>query len=106
VSLGHYEKDDLQIVLEFVTDHFNFKKLGVWGRSMGAATCLLHKNAGNMVSAYLLDSPFNSIIDVCMAYARNKLHLPDFITNFALKYIRDEVLREADFDIYTVNPQN
>jgi dipeptidyl aminopeptidase/acylaminoacyl peptidase len=38
VSLGHYEQLDLQIAIEFLRGLPYIGRIGVWGRSMGAAT--------------------------------------------------------------------
>ena len=42
VSLGHYEKDDLSAVVDFLRQSGRVSTLGLWGRSMGAATALQH----------------------------------------------------------------
>jgi len=42
VSLGAYEKDDLQAVIEHLRVEGLTSSIALWGRSMGAATALLH----------------------------------------------------------------
>ena len=42
VSLGAFEKDDLQCVIEHLRTAGNTSTIALWGRSMGAATALLH----------------------------------------------------------------
>ena len=42
VSLGFWEKDDLKCVVDHLRRN-GVKKIGVWGRSMGAVTALLHQ---------------------------------------------------------------
>ena len=37
MSLGYWEKDDLKCVVDHLRRH-GVKKIGVWGRSMGAVT--------------------------------------------------------------------
>ena len=43
VTLGHKEKDDLQAVIEYLYEHKRVSTIGLWGRSMGAATSLFHQ---------------------------------------------------------------
>ncbi|RYH23053.1 hypothetical protein EON65_18345 [archaeon] len=42
VSLGAFEKDDLQAVIEHLRQSQRVSTIALWGRSMGAATALLH----------------------------------------------------------------
>eukprot|EP01035_Chromulina_nebulosa_P065584 gene65584-89715_t len=42
VSLGAFEKDDLQCVVEHLRTTGKTSTIALWGRSMGAATALLH----------------------------------------------------------------
>jgi alpha/beta superfamily hydrolase len=44
VSLGFFEKDDLQSVIEYLrsTENTPTSTIALWGRSMGAATALMH----------------------------------------------------------------
>ena len=71
---------------------------------MGAATCILHGNKTNNVSAYVLDSPSNSIDSVCRYYAKQTYGVPNFIARIAMKYIWKQVKQYAGFDIRKVKP--
>ena len=42
VSLGAYEKDDLKTVIDYLREEGFTSSIALWGRSMGAATALLH----------------------------------------------------------------
>lgn len=42
ISLGWHEKDDLQCVIDYLRSSGKVSLIGLWGRSMGAATALLH----------------------------------------------------------------
>merc|ERR1711871_982934 len=42
VSLGAFEKDDLKAVIEYLREEGQTSSIALWGRSMGAATSLLH----------------------------------------------------------------
>ena len=40
ISLGHYEQDDVAVVADYLSDALGVTRVGIWGRSMGAATAL------------------------------------------------------------------
>ena len=65
VTLGHKECEDLKAVVEYVQEHKRVSKVGLWGRSMGAAASLLYmaKNPG-AASAVALDSGFSDLTNV------------------------------------------
>lgn len=42
VSLGAFEKDDLKAVIEYLREEGLTSSIALWGRSMGAATAMLH----------------------------------------------------------------
>ena len=41
-SLGHYEKEDLECVVEYLRSLKFVSKIALWGRSMGAATSIYY----------------------------------------------------------------
>ena len=58
ISLGWFEKDDLAIVIDHLRQNRKVSTVGLWGRSMGAATALLHANRDPSIAALILDSSF------------------------------------------------
>ena len=61
VSLGFFEKDDLDIVITFLKNRGRTSTIALWGRSMGAATALLHGERDPSIAAMILDSPFTEL---------------------------------------------
>lgn len=77
VSLGHFEKvcrrsqclskwrpltitsqDDVACVVEHLRASGTVTTVGMWGRSMGAATALLYSHMDPSIAGMLLDSPY------------------------------------------------
>ena len=65
VTLGEREKDDVEVVIEYLrkgvnrlqsTVYFPVSVIGLWGRSMGAVTALLHSSRDPSIAAMVLDS--------------------------------------------------
>ena len=61
VSLGFYERDDLAAVVAHLRDQGNVSTLGLWGRSMGAATALMHGHRDPSIAGMVVDSAFSSL---------------------------------------------
>ena len=55
VTWGYEEKDDLQDVMQYLSEKFEISSFCLWGRGMGAAVAVLH--AGAMGSGKLKAAP-------------------------------------------------
>jgi pimeloyl-ACP methyl ester carboxylesterase len=61
VSLGYFEREDLKIVVEHLRGSGRTSTVALWGRSMGAATSLMHGDRDPSIAAMILDSPFSDL---------------------------------------------
>lgn len=61
ISLGWYERDDLALIVEYLRKNRKVSTIGLWGRSMGAVTALLHGDRDPSIAAMVLDSPFSNL---------------------------------------------
>eukprot|EP00808_Paulinella_micropora_P008645 g53426.t1 len=105
ISLGHFEQQDLACVVKYLRSLGTVSVLGLWGRSMGAVTCLLYAAKDPSVACMVLDSPFASLVTLIEELVeRNVPQVPGFVTNLAIKALRRSVQYRAGFDIYQVNP--
>lgn len=59
--LDGFERDDLAIIVEYLRANRKVSTIGLWGRSMGAATALLHGDRDPSIAGMVLDSPFASL---------------------------------------------
>jgi pimeloyl-ACP methyl ester carboxylesterase len=121
LSLGHYEKDDLTTVVDYLNEKCDrVTRIGIWGHSMGACSCLLYASNGGdkIVSAMVLDSSFSSldvVIQETAANAKQKLGesiapalrlMPDLFIPMAVAAVRRSILQQAAFDIKDVDPMS
>lgn len=108
VSLGYYEKDDLQCVIEHLRESGQTSTIALWGRSMGAATALLHGERDPSIAGMVLDSAFadlNQLAEEMVDKGRQQgLSVPSFIVRIAIRWIRSSVLKAARFDIRELSP--
>ena len=102
ISLGWNEKDDVGVIIDFVERIPRVGKIGLWGRSMGAATSLLFNGIDSRISATTYDSPFSNFTtlskELCNA------NLPNFLVSFALTFIRSSIIERNGMDLYKLNP--
>ena len=58
ISLGWFERDDVNVIVNYLREHRKVNTIGLWGRSMGAATPLFHSNRDPSIAGMVLDSAF------------------------------------------------
>lgn len=107
VSLGWYERDDLAMVIEYLRQSPLCGPLGIWGRSMGAATALLHADRDPSIDAMLLDSPFadfGQLAEELLQSQRMVLPFPGWLVGGVLELVRARVRALANFDIMDLKP--
>ncbi|CAJ1453529.1 unnamed protein product [Effrenium voratum] len=103
ISLGHFEQLDLKVLIQFLRSS-GVAQLGLWGRSMGAATSILRAAEDWSISAVVLDSPFSSLPLVAQELVNSQISIPEFMMNLALGRVRQEILDRANFDIQDLQP--
>jgi len=47
ISLGYYEKDDVDVVFQYLRSLGTVSSIGLWGRSMGAVTALMYADTNH-----------------------------------------------------------
>jgi alpha/beta superfamily hydrolase len=71
ISLGWYERDDVQTVVEWLRGSGRVSTIGIWGRSMGAVTGLMHADRDPSIAGLVLDSPFSNLRTLAEELAKN-----------------------------------
>ena len=105
ISLGHYEKEDVHCVIEYLLKSKKVSKIGLWGRSMGAVTAIMYTSEHqNQISALVLDSGFYSLNILIHELVNSKIKLPDFIIESILKKVKETIKEKAGFDLDEIEP--
>lgn len=108
VSLGAFEKDDLKCVIEYLRNSGTTSTIALWGRSMGAATALLHGERDPSIAGMVLDSAFADLTmlaeEMVEKGRQHGLFAPGFVVKLAIRMIRSSVLKKAEFDIRLLSP--
>lgn len=104
ISLGWWEREDLGIVIDYLRKERRVSTIGLWGRSMGAATALLYADRDPSIAGMVLDSPFSKLSVLVDELAKQYTKIPNFLVKGALKLIRSSVKSKANFDLMQLNP--
>jgi acetyl esterase/lipase len=101
VSLGFFERDDLQTVTDYLRSTRGVSTIGLWGRSMGAATALLHGDRDPSIAGLVLDSAFADLDQLALEMVergrQEGLNVPGFVVKAAMAMIRSSVQKRAGF---------
>ena len=93
ISLGYHEKDDVEIIIDFIETIPGVNNIGIWGRSMGASTALLYSHKDPRIKAICLDSPFSDFRKLTKELASNNTNYPNFIIETEKKRIRYKFIK-------------
>lgn len=106
ITLGYNERDDVKEVIKYLRETEEVSTIALWGRSMGAATALLHGHRDPSIAALILDSPFANLEMVVRELIdrmpiRCKLR---FMVNAAMGMVRRSVRKRTEMDILKLKP--
>ncbi|XP_050108591.1 uncharacterized protein LOC126587556 isoform X2 [Malus sylvestris] len=98
------QRYDLKIVVSYLRSKKQISRIGLWGRSMGAVTCLLYGAEDPSIAGMVLDSAFSSLYVLMMELVDvYKIRLPKFTVKMAVQYMRRIIEKKAKFDIMDLN---
>ena len=104
ISLGYHESDDVGNVINFLEKLPGVGNIGLWGRSMGAATTMIYAHRDNRVKAICLDSPFADFNKLAKELTLKQVNLPGILINGALSIVRSTILKKNGLDIDKLKP--
>ena len=106
ISLGYHESHDLGNVIDFLEKIPGVGKIGIWGRSMGAATGMIYTHKDKRIRAVCLDSPFADFERLAKELVKKHLsfNLPGFIIGGILSIVRGTILNKNGLDIDKLKP--
>jgi pimeloyl-ACP methyl ester carboxylesterase len=99
VTLGHKERDDLKAVIEYLYENKKVSSIGLWGRSMGAATSVFYESENpGTVNCMVLDSGFATLTKVVDSMA-GQFGIPPEFVQMLLPQIDGAIHQQAGFHI-------
>ena len=85
--------------MDFVEKYPGVGKIGLWGRSMGAATTLIYANMDKRIKAIVVDSPFEDFRKLAKEMVLGQIKLPGFLVEGAISIIGKSVKNRNGMDI-------
>ena len=99
ISLGYNEKHQVKNIVDFVEKYPGVGNIGLWGRSMGAATALIYSSMDKRIKAIAVDSPFEDFRKLAKEMVLNQIKLPGFLIEGAISIIGKSVKNRNGMDI-------
>ena len=100
ISLGFHEKKQLKNVVYFIGNYPGVGEIGIWGRSMGAATSLMYASMDKRIKAVVADSSFADFRrvakEMCLAHG--------FLIEGAISIIGKSVYNKNKMKINEIKP--
>ena len=106
ISLGWYERDDVESVIEYLRKTNKVSTIGLWGRSMGAVTAIMYGDRDPSIAGMVLDSAFASLKELIEELVKERVNLPNFILNQATKLVKSTIMKKAKFNLDDIEPKN
>jgi len=106
VSLGHFEKEDLEAVVNRLRHSDHVSSIGLWGRSMGAVTALLYAVRDPSIAGMVVDSPFTDLRTLAGELCEKETYgaVPSWLADAALSVIRVSIQQRVGFDLDELCP--
>ncbi|KAL7552832.1 hypothetical protein ACHAWF_016076 [Thalassiosira exigua] len=108
VSLGYYEREDLQTVVHHLRASGDVSTIALWGRSMGAATAIMYGSRDPTISGMILDSSFTDLTSLAEEMVEKGkeqgVNVPNFVVSVALRMIKGSIKSQAGFSIRRISP--
>jgi uncharacterized membrane protein YgcG len=108
VTLGWHEQHDVGCVVRYLTQERKFKKVALWGRSMGSVSAMMFAQNDMYHAmrpcALVLDSPFSSfpqLVDDLIK--KGAIRVPRFAIKTILSMVRSSVKKRTGADIYKID---
>lgn len=108
VSLGYYEREDLMCIIAHLRATNVVSTIALWGRSMGAATALMHGDRDPSIACMILDSSFADLTQLCEEMVEKGkeqgIHVPGMIVSVAIRLLQSSVKKQANFNLRLISP--
>ena len=106
ISLGWYETDDVECVVEYLRNTNKVSTIGLWGRSMGAVTAIMYGDRDPSIAGMVMDSPFSSLSILVGELIKDRVNIPSFVLNQGLKMVKGTIKKKANFNCDDIEPIN
>ena len=105
ISLGYHESHDLGVIIDFISKYPGVGKIGLWGRSMGAATTMIYAHKDEeRIKCIVMDSPFADFSKLAKELVKKQINIPSFLIDGALKIVGSTIKSKNGMEINKLKP--
>ena len=104
ISLGYHESHNVKILVDFIENLPGVGYIGLWGRSMGAATTMIYAHKDERIKAICMDSPFADFSILAKDLVLKQIKLPTLLVEGALKIVKMTIKKKNGLDIEKLKP--
>jgi fermentation-respiration switch protein FrsA (DUF1100 family) len=105
ITLGYHESHDLAVIVNFVARLPGVGKIGLWGRSMGAATTMIYAHKDQRIYAIVMDSPFADFSKLAKELVQKQVNkLPGFLISGALGVVGSTIKKKTGMEVSKLKP--
>ena len=101
ISLGFYEREDINFLMRFLHSTFSLGPFALWGRSMGAATAVMAEY--QLLRLVIVDSAYASLRELIAAIGVDN-GVPSMLMTPALWMLKRKISSGYGFDINGIRP--
>ena len=94
----------MKTIIDFIEKIPGVGQIGLWGRSMGAATTMIYSHRDERIKAIVMDSPFADFNILAKELVLKQIKLPNFLIDGALKIVRSTIKKKNGLDIEKLKP--
>ena len=99
ISLGYHEKKQVKNIVDFLEKFPGVSNIGLWGRSMGAATTLNYSAIDKRIKAIVVDSPFSDFRKLAKELVQKNIKVPGFLIEGAISIIGYSVYKKNEMNV-------
>jgi alpha/beta superfamily hydrolase len=99
VSLGIFEKDDIETVVDYLYLRRKELKIILWGRSMGAVSSILYVYSNPHIIGLILDSPFSDFCSIADSLVASYKIIPKSIRSLLFNSTFEYIQTHYKFNI-------
>jgi dienelactone hydrolase len=78
-------------VVDYLRKQKDVSLIGLWGRSMGAVSTLMHADSDPGLACIVLDSPFCSLNELAHELAENRASVPGFVVGGIMSLVKSTI---------------
>lgn len=95
--MGYYEREDVEVVVNYLRGTKRVSTIGLWGRSMGAVTALMYSDRDPSIAGLVLDSPFSNLEQLARELAARHSKIPSMFVSAAISMISGTIKKEVQY---------